>query len=123
MLVRTLIVVPTHNEEENIAEILQPVAAGRDVRAVGEDVAAGAPLLPRGHRVRPFDIGALLGGAIVTERIFNIQGVGGFLFRSIGARDGVAVVGTVTALVVVYLFCNLLVDLLYGVLDPRISHD
>ena len=69
------------------------------------------------------DIGALLGGAIVTERIFNIQGVGGFLFRSIGARDGVAVVGTVTALVVVYLFANLLVDLLYGVLDPRISHD
>ncbi|MDF2144187.1 ABC transporter permease [Knoellia sp. p5-6-4] len=69
------------------------------------------------------DIGALLGGAIVTERIFNIQGVGGYLFRSIGARDGVAVVGTVTALVVVYLFANLLVDLLYGVLDPRISHD
>jgi oligopeptide transport system permease protein len=69
------------------------------------------------------DVGALLGGAIVTERIFNIQGVGGFLYRSIGARDGVAVVGTVTALVIVYLFANLLVDLLYGVLDPRISHD
>jgi oligopeptide transport system permease protein len=69
------------------------------------------------------DVGALLGGAIVTERIFNIQGVGGYLFRSIGARDGVAVVGTVTALVIVYLFANLLVDLLYGVLDPRISHD
>ena len=69
------------------------------------------------------DFGALLGGAIVTERIFNIQGVGGFLFRSIGSRDGVAVVGTVTALVIVYLFANLIVDLLYGVLDPRISHD
>jgi oligopeptide transport system permease protein len=69
------------------------------------------------------DFGALLGGAIVTERIFNIQGVGGYLFRSIGAHDGVAVVGTVTALVIVYLFANLIVDLLYGVLDPRISHD
>jgi oligopeptide transport system permease protein len=69
------------------------------------------------------DVGALLGGAIVTERIFNIQGIGGYLVRSIGARDGVAVVGTVTALVIVYLFANLIVDLLYGVLDPRISHD
>ena len=69
------------------------------------------------------DFGGLLGGAIVTERIFNIQGVGGYFFRSIRARDGVAVVGTVTVLVLVYLFANLLVDLLYGVLDPRISHD
>ena len=70
-----------------------------------------------------FDFGALLGGAIVTERIFNIQGVGGYIFRSIQTRDGVAVVGAVTALVIVYLFVNLLVDLLYGFLDPRISHD
>jgi oligopeptide transport system permease protein len=70
-----------------------------------------------------FDFGALLGGAIVTERIFNIQGVGGYIFRGIQTRDGVAVVGAVTALVIVYLFVNLLVDLLYGFLDPRISHD
>lgn len=69
------------------------------------------------------DFGGLLGGAIVTERIFNIQGVGGYIFRSIGARDGIAVVSAVTVLVLVYLFANLLVDLLYGVLDPRISHD
>jgi oligopeptide transport system permease protein len=70
-----------------------------------------------------FDFGALLGGAIVTERIFNIQGVGGYIFRGIQTRDGVAVVGAVTALVIVYLFVNLLVDLMYGFLDPRISHD
>jgi len=38
-------------------------------------------------------------------------------------NDGVAVVGTVTILVLVFLLANLLVDLLYGVLDPRISHD
>ncbi len=69
------------------------------------------------------DFGALLGGAIITERIFNIGGVGGFVFQSIHSRDGVAVVGTVTLLVIVYLFMNLIVDLMYGVLDPRISHD
>ena len=69
------------------------------------------------------DFGGLLGGAIVTERIFNINGVGGFLFRSISQKDGVSVVGTVVCLVLVYLVMNLLVDLLYGVLDPRISND
>jgi oligopeptide transport system permease protein len=69
------------------------------------------------------DFGSLLGGAIVTERIFNIQGVGGFLFTGIRNRDPVNVVGTVTILVLVFLLVNLIVDLLYGVLDPRISHD
>ncbi|QCV94106.1 ABC transporter permease [Acidipropionibacterium acidipropionici] len=70
-----------------------------------------------------YDFGSLMGGAIVTERIFNINGIGNFIFRSINQRDGVSVVGAVTCLVLVYLLANLLVDLLYGVLDPRISHD
>jgi oligopeptide transport system permease protein len=69
------------------------------------------------------DFGGLLGGAIVTERIFNIQGVGVYTFSSLHNHDGVAVVGTVTVLVLVFLLANLLVDLLYGVLDPRITHD
>jgi oligopeptide transport system permease protein len=69
------------------------------------------------------DVGALMGGAIVTERIFNINGIGSFLFRSIGQKDGTSVVGTITCLVLVYLLVNLLVDVLYGLLDPRISHD
>jgi oligopeptide transport system permease protein len=69
------------------------------------------------------DVGALMGGAVVTERIFNINGIGNFLFRSIGQKDGASVVGTVTLLVLIYLLVNLLVDVLYGVLDPRISHD
>jgi len=69
------------------------------------------------------DFGGLLGGAIVTERIFNIQGVGNMIFTGISNRDGLSVVGAVTVLVFVFLVVNLLVDLLYGVLDPRISHD
>ncbi len=69
------------------------------------------------------DFGGLLGGAIITERIFNIQGVGGFLFTGLRNHDPISVVGTVTILVLVFLLANLLVDLLYGVLDPRISHD
>lgn len=70
-----------------------------------------------------FDFGALLGGAVVTEGIFNIPGIGGYVFRAIRVRDGASVVGAVTFLVIVYLFVNLLVDLLYGLLDPRISHE
>ncbi len=69
------------------------------------------------------DFGALMGGAIVTERIFNVNGIGSFIFRSITQRDGVSVVGSVVCLVLVFLIMNLLVDLLYGVLDPRISHE
>lgn len=69
------------------------------------------------------DLGALMGGAIVTEKIFNVNGVGNFLYRSINQSDGQAVVGTLTVLVLVFLFANLIVDILYGVLDPRISND
>jgi oligopeptide transport system permease protein len=69
------------------------------------------------------DIGTLMGGAIVTERIFNINGIGNFLYRSIRLKDGTSVVGTILVLVLIYLFVNLLVDILYGFLDPRISND
>ena len=69
------------------------------------------------------DIGALMGGAIVTERIFNINGIGNFLYRSINQKDGTSVVGTTVCLVLIYLLVNLIVDILYGFLDPRISHD
>ncbi|MDP2775477.1 MAG: ABC transporter permease [Nocardioides sp.] len=70
-----------------------------------------------------YDLGGLMGGAIITEGIFNIHGVGGYVFRGINDRDGMVVVGAVTALILVYLFANLLVDLVYGLLDPRISHE
>jgi oligopeptide transport system permease protein len=69
------------------------------------------------------DVGALMGGAVVTERIFNVNGIGNFLYRSIQQKDGTSVVGTITFLVLIYLLVNLLVDILYGYLDPRISHD
>jgi oligopeptide transport system permease protein len=69
-----------------------------------------------------FDIGALMGGAIVTERIFNIHGVGYQLYQGILRHNTQTVVGFVTVLVLVFLVANLLVDLLYAVLDPRIRY-
>ncbi|MER8102055.1 ABC transporter permease [Kitasatospora sp. NPDC059811] len=68
------------------------------------------------------DLGALMGGAIVTEGIFNVQGVGNVLYRAINQKEGPTVVGIVTVLVIVYLVASLLVDLLYAVLDPRIRY-
>ncbi|GAA2931324.1 ABC transporter permease [Streptomyces thioluteus] len=68
------------------------------------------------------DIGALMGGAIVTERIFNIHGVGYQLYQGILRQNSPTVVGFVTVLVLVFLIANLVVDLLYAVLDPRIRH-
>ncbi|KNB51757.1 ABC transporter permease [Streptomyces caatingaensis] len=68
------------------------------------------------------DVGALMGGAIVTERIFNIHGVGYQLYQGILRQNSPTVVGFVTVLVLVFLVANLVVDLLYAVLDPRIRH-
>jgi oligopeptide transport system permease protein len=68
------------------------------------------------------DLGALMAGAIVTEGIFNIQGVGRLLYDSIRKGESPTVVSVVTALVLVYVISNLLVDLLYAVLDPRIRY-
>jgi len=69
------------------------------------------------------DLGALMGGAIVTEGIFGINGIGRQVFRAIVTKESATVVGIVVVLVVVYLVMNLLVDLLYAALDPRIRYE
>jgi len=69
------------------------------------------------------DLGNLMAGAIVTEGVFNIPGVGFNLFRGIRTEDGPLVVGFVSILVIVFIVVNLVVDLLYAVLDPRIRYE
>ncbi|MEU0549271.1 ABC transporter permease [Micromonospora sp. NPDC005979] len=69
------------------------------------------------------DLGALMGGAIVTEGIFGINGIGREVYRAIVTKESATVVGIVVVLVVVYLVMNLLVDLLYAALDPRIRYE
>ncbi|MCX4548456.1 ABC transporter permease [Streptomyces sp. NBC_01387] len=68
------------------------------------------------------DLGALMGGAIVTEGIFNVHGIGNELYRSINQSDNTTVVGIVTILVIIFLLSSLIVDLLYAALDPRIRY-
>ena len=69
------------------------------------------------------DLGALMGGAIVTEGIFGINGIGRQVLRSIVTKESATVVGIVVVLVLVYLVMNLVVDLLYAALDPRIRYE
>jgi oligopeptide transport system permease protein len=69
------------------------------------------------------DLGNLMGGAIVTEGIFDIKGIGGLIFQSILQKEGLVVTGIVVLLVIVFLAVNLIIDLMYAVLDPRIRYD
>lgn len=69
------------------------------------------------------DLGALMGGAIITETIFNIPGLGRAVFEGVQRQEGTVVVGIVTFLVLVYMLANLTVDILYAVLDPRIRYE
>lgn len=68
------------------------------------------------------DFGILIVGATVTEGIFNVPGVGNELFHAINRHDTPEIVSIVTVLVIVYVLVNLAIDLLYGVLDPRIRY-
>jgi oligopeptide transport system permease protein len=68
------------------------------------------------------DLASLMGGAIITEGIFNINGVGGTIYQAVIRGEAPTVVSFVTVLIVVYLVANLIVDLLYAALDPRIRY-
>lgn len=86
----------------------------------------------RGHVIRNamipvvtvlgIQLGQLLGGAVVTEAIFDWSGLGQLILQAINNRDYTVVQGTMLFLVSVFVLVNLLVDLSYGLLDPRIRH-
>lgn len=68
------------------------------------------------------DLGALMGGAILTETVFNWPGVGYEIYIAILQRDYPVVLGGVIVMIFVYVFLNLLVDISYAFLDPRIRY-
>lgn len=68
------------------------------------------------------DIGALMGGAMITEQIFNIHGIGFLTYQSILKGEANLVVSIVTLLMLIFVVCNLVVDMLYAALDPRIRY-
>jgi peptide/nickel transport system permease protein len=67
-------------------------------------------------------LGTLLGGTVLVEYVFNWPGLSGYLVRAVEARDYPEVMGIVLVTSVLFVFLNLLIDLLYAALDPRIRH-
>ncbi len=70
--------------------------------------------------VTGISIGRLLGGTVVVESLFVLPGLGQLLQQSIIKRDLIMVQGIVVFVAVAYVVINLTVDILYGVVDPRI---
>jgi ABC-type dipeptide/oligopeptide/nickel transport system permease component len=67
--------------------------------------------------------GALLGGAVLTETIYSWPGMGQYLVNSVNSRDYVAVQGTIFVFAVAVILVNLITDLVYAYIDPRIRYD
>ena len=65
-------------------------------------------------------LGALLSGAVLTETIFGLTGMGRTLFESINSRDYSIIQGATLLVAVFYVLVNLIVDVLYAFLDPRV---
>lgn len=68
------------------------------------------------------NLGSLMAGAIITEGIFNVQGIGNLAFQAVNRGDTPLTVSVVAVMVMLYVFMSLIVDLLYAVLDPRIRY-
>jgi peptide/nickel transport system permease protein len=94
-------------------------AKGLDERAVVLRHGARNALLPV-VTIIGLQLGALLSGAVLTETVFNLAGVGRSLFEAISGRDYVVIQGFTLLIAVTYVTVNLIVDVSYGMLDPRI---
>jgi ABC-type dipeptide/oligopeptide/nickel transport system permease component len=68
------------------------------------------------------DLGAMVGGTILTETVFNWPGIGFQIYRAILSRDWPIVMGAVVIIVILVMIINLLVDISYAFLDPRIRY-
>jgi len=68
-----------------------------------------------------FEIGVLIGGAAIIETIFGLPGIGYLLLQAISGRDYPLIQAMTLLIAFTFIFANLLVDILYGILDPRIS--
>lgn len=98
----------------------------RTARAKG----ASEPRVVRGHALRNallpvvtvigLQLGGLLGGAVLTETVFGLAGIGTSLYEAISTRDFPIIQGFTVVIAATYVVINLLVDISYGYLDPRV---
>jgi peptide/nickel transport system permease protein len=73
--------------------------------------------------VAALNIGGVLSGAIITESVFSLDGIGAWFVGRLEASDVYAVMGYLMVTAVIIVFFNLVADVLYGFLDPRIRYD
>ena len=94
------------------------VAAARPIALTTLPVTAS-----RGHSPVGLQFGALLGGTVIIETVFARQGLGRIAVEALKARDFPVAQGVVLFVALIYVFVNLIVDLLYAVVDPRIRYN
>lgn len=102
-----------------------------DYIALAKAKGMSAPYILFNHALRPssftlvtvlgLQLGSLITGSIIIETVYSVPGVGKLLIDSVDKRDEIMVQGVVTFIATVYIAVNLLVDLLYAVLDPRVT--
>ena len=97
-------------------------AKGLSKFAVNYRHALGNSLIPL-VTVVGLQVGVLLSGAVLTETVFSLPGLGLLMVGAVAARDYPMILGTVLFVAVLVVLVNLAVDLLYGVLDPRVRYE
>lgn len=95
-------------------------AKGLPEGAVIKDHALRNALIPT-TTVIGLQIGSMLGGSVLTESVFSWPGIGRFMIQSIQGRDIPGVMGCIIIFAISFALINLLVDLIYGFIDPRIK--
>lgn len=95
-------------------------AKGLPEGAVIKDHALRNALIPT-TTVIGLQIGQMLGGSVLTESVFSWPGIGRFMIQSIQGRDIPGVMGCIIIFAISFALINLLVDLIYGFIDPRIK--
>jgi peptide/nickel transport system permease protein len=108
-------------EEMNLDHVTTARAKGAGERRVVYVHALRGVLVPI-ITIFGLDLGSLLGGAILTEKVFSMQGLGELLISGVGQLDVAVVVGVTLFAAFLVILANLVVDLLHGVLDPRVTH-
>ena len=73
--------------------------------------------------VAALNFGALLGGAIITETIFSLDGMGFYFIQKLQNLDIYAIMAYLLVTAIAIIFFNLIADILYGFLDPRVRYD
>lgn len=73
--------------------------------------------------VMGLQVGGLLGGAVLTETIFDMPGLGRLLVDSLGRRDYPVIQGCILLITIIFIMTNLIIDATYGLLDPRVRYD